>query len=182
VAFGASSRTRLTLRASAGSLARTLGVTVRPSTFPETKAKMNPLRSISIALLISSASACIPALAQDTQETRQVAMQRYLRAVPMAKMMEDTYSEMAKQVPPEKRTEFIGAMRKIVRVDKIEEIAKRAMLKTFTTSELNALADFYSSKDGASAMSKFGAYMGDIMPPLMEEIQRAVQELQTGKK
>jgi hypothetical protein len=138
---------------------------------------MTPLRSISLALLLASACIGIPAQAQDTMDTRQVAMQRYLRAVPMAKVMEDTYAEMAKQVPPEKRTEFIAAMRKVVRVDKIEEIAKRSMLKTFTTDELNALADFYSSKDGASAMKKLGVYMGDIMPPLMQEIERAVQEL-----
>jgi hypothetical protein len=138
---------------------------------------MTPLRSIPLALLLSSACIGIPAQAQDTMDTRQVAMQRYLRAVPMAKVMEDTYAEMAKQVPPEKRTEFIAAMRKVVRVDKIEEIAKRSMLKTFTTDELNALADFYSSKDGASAMKKLGVYMGDIMPPLMQEIERAVQEL-----
>jgi hypothetical protein len=138
---------------------------------------MTPLRSIPLALLLASACIGIPAQAQDTMDTRQVAMQRYLRAVPMAKVMEDTYAEMAKQVPPEKRTEFIAAMRKVVRVDKIEEIAKRSMLKTFTTDELNALADFYSSKDGASAMKKLGVYMGDIMPPLMQEIERAVQEL-----
>jgi len=143
---------------------------------------MTPLRSIPLALLLASACIGIPAQAQDTMDTRQVAMQRYLRAVPMAKVMEDTYAEMAKQVPPEKRTEFIAAMRKVVRVDKIEEIAKRSMLKTFTTDELNALADFYSSKDGASAMKKLGVYMGDIMPQLMQEIQRAVQELQAGKK
>ena len=138
---------------------------------------MTPLRSIPLALLLASACIGIPAQAQDTMDTRQVAMQRYLRAVPMAKVMEDTYAEMAKQVPPEKRTEFIAAMRKVVRVDKIEEIAKRSMLTTFTTDELNALADFYSSKDGASAMKKLGVYMGDIMPPLMQEIERAVQEL-----
>jgi len=138
---------------------------------------MTPLRSIPLALLLASACIGIPAQAQDTMDTRQVAMQRYLRAVPMAKVMEDTYAEMAKQVPPGKRTEFIAAMRKVVRVDKIEEIAKRSMLKTFTTDELNALADFYSSKDGASAMKKLGVYMGDIMPPLMQEIERAVQEL-----
>jgi hypothetical protein len=138
---------------------------------------MTPLRSIPLVLLLSSACIGIPVQAQDTMDTRQVAMQRYLRAVPMAKVMEDTYAEMAKQVPPEKRTEFIAAMRKVVRVDKIEEIAKRSMLNTFTTDELNALADFYSSKDGASAMKKLGVYMGDIMPPLMQEIERAVQEL-----
>ncbi len=143
---------------------------------------MNLLSCISIALLISSASTSMPVLAQDTQETRQDAMQRYLQAVPMAKMAEDAYSEVAKHVPLEKRAEFISAMRRSVRVERIEDIAKQAMLKTFTTSELNALADFYSSKDGASAMNKYGAYMGEIMPPLLQEIQRAVQAFQTGNK
>jgi hypothetical protein len=124
----------------------------------------------------------MPALAQDTQETRQAAMERYLRAVPIAKVMEDTYLEMAKQVPPERRDEFVSAMRKHISVEKMEEIARRAMLKTFTTDEMNALADFYSSEHGASAMRKFGAYMSDVMPPLTQEVQRAVQELQAGKK
>ena len=53
------------------------------------------------------------------------------------------------------------------------------MVKHFTADELNAMADFYSSKHGASAMSKFGIYMADVMPILMQEIQRAVRELQS---
>jgi len=143
---------------------------------------MSAIRVFTSALLLTSAFSCLPAHAQDTQERRQAAVDRYLRAVPMAKMMEDTYSELAKQVPSETRNEFVNAMRKLVSVDKIEGIARQAMLKTFTTNELNALADFYSSEHGSSAMRKFGAYTADIMPPLMQEIQRAVQELQASKK
>ena len=70
-------------------------------------------------------------------------MERYLRAVPMAKTMEVTYSEFAKQVPSEMRDEFVSAMRKLVSVDKIKEIAKQAMLRRFTTNELNALPELY---------------------------------------
>jgi Uncharacterized protein conserved in bacteria (DUF2059) len=73
-------------------------------------------------------------------------------------------------------------MRQFVRIDEIEKIARRAMLKTFTAQELNALADFYSSPHGASTMKKFGVYMGDVMPSLMQEIQRAVTEFQAQKK
>ena len=124
----------------------------------------------------------MPTFAQETQVTKQAAMERYIRAVPMAKLLEDTYSELAKQVPAEMRVEFVSTMRKLVRVDKIDAIARQAMLKTFTTNELNALADFYSSQYGSSAMRKFGAYTAEIMPPLMQEIQRAVQELQDSKK
>ena len=120
-------------------------------------------------------------LAQPDVE-KQAAVDRYMRAVPMSKMLEDTYAEMAKQIPPEQRDSFIAAMRQIVRADVLEKVARSAMLKTFSTDELNALADFYSSKHGASAMAKFGPYMAEVMPPLMQEVQRAVQELQSGNK
>ena len=129
-----------------------------------------------LCLVMSCAS--LTSHAEDSAATRQAAMERYLRAVPMTKLMEDTYSEMAKQLPSDQRSKFISGMRQIVRVESIERIAKAAMLKHFTTAELNALADFYSSKDGASAVSKFGVYTADVMPLLQQEIQRAVQEFQ----
>lgn len=143
---------------------------------------MNAIRHFTTSLLLASASVCMPALAQDTEATRQAAMERYLRAVPMEKMMEDTYLEMAKQLPPENRADFVSLMRKHVYVDRIEAIARKSMLKTFTTNELNALADFYLSEHGASGMRKFGTYMADVMPALMQEVQRAVQELQAEKR
>ena len=52
------------------------------------------------------------------------------------------------------------------------------MLKTFTAEELNALADFYGSKNGYSAMRKFGSYMALVTPALQQEVQRALQQIQ----
>jgi hypothetical protein len=105
-----------------------------------------------------------------------------MNAVPTSRMMEDTYTEMSKQLPPEQRAWFISNMRRVAKVETIERLAKASMIKHFTADELNALADFYSSKHGASAMAKFGAYMADVMPPLLQEIQRAAQEVQTERK
>jgi len=48
-----------------------------------------------------------------------------------------------------------------------------AMLKHFTTDELKALADFYGSPVGKSAMQKFGAYMADVMPAIQAEMLKA---------
>ena len=48
-----------------------------------------------------------------------------------------------------------------------------AMVKNFTTEELKALADFYGSPVGKSAMQKFGAYMADIMSLVQAEIIKA---------
>jgi len=52
-----------------------------------------------------------------------------------------------------------------------------AMIKHFTTEELKALADFYGSAVGKSAMQKFGAYMADIMPTMQAEIMKAQAKL-----
>ena len=47
----------------------------------------------------------------------------------------------------------------------------------FTTDELKALADFYGSPVGKSAMKKFGAYMADIMPVVQAEIMKAAAKM-----
>ena len=52
-----------------------------------------------------------------------------------------------------------------------------AMVKHFTTEELKALADFYGSPVGKSAMQKFGAYMADVMPAIQAEMQKAQAKL-----
>lgn len=46
-------------------------------------------------------------------------------------------------------------------------------IAAFTTEELKALADFYGSPVGKSAMQKFGAYMADLMPTMEAEITKA---------
>ena len=53
-----------------------------------------------------------------------------------------------------------------------------AMVKNFTTEELKALADFYGSPVGKSAMKKFGAYMADIMPVVQPEIMKAAAKME----
>jgi hypothetical protein len=51
------------------------------------------------------------------------------------------------------------------------------MVKHFTTEELKALADFYGSPVGKSAMQKFGAYMADLMPIIQAEMMKAQAKL-----
>ncbi len=119
--------------------------------------------------------------AQDSSADRQAAAARYMSVVPMSKMLEDSFAELAKQQPPDKRAGFIAKMKQTVRADALERIALDSMIKTFTADELNALADFYGSKPGRSAMQKFGIYMGHIMPAIQAEIQRAVQQQSSQK-
>jgi len=47
-----------------------------------------------------------------------------------------------------------------------------------TADELNVLADFYGSKNGYSAMRKFGSYMAIVTPALEQEVERALRQIQ----
>lgn len=120
--------------------------------------------------------------AQDNASSRQAAADRYLKVVPMSKMLDDAYAEIAKQVPQDQRAQVVAQMKEIVRVDVLERITRDSMVNTFTTDELNALANFYGSPNGASAMKKFGIYMGQVIPAIQQEIQRAIQQLNTQQK
>lgn len=140
---------------------------------------MNCMKGCRLAALSTILSlASVLAFAQDSSASREAAAKRYLQAVPMATVLDDMFSEIGKQVPAGQRTQFVADMKKIVRADFLEKVTRDAMVQTFTTDELNALADFYASPQGASAMRKMGVYMAQVMPAIQAEVQRGVQELQ----
>ncbi|XVJ70238.1 MAG: hypothetical protein HEQ39_11740 [Rhizobacter sp.] len=144
---------------------------------------MSALNTLRLTFVYATFSLlCAQALAQDTAEARRAAADRYLRVVPMAKMLDDTFAEISKQAPPDQRARFLSDMKRVVRVEVLEALSRESMVKTFTTDELNALADFYGSQHGSGAMLKLGAYMGLIMPAIQAEVQRGMQELQEQKK
>ncbi|HEX4984606.1 MAG TPA: DUF2059 domain-containing protein [Burkholderiales bacterium] len=120
--------------------------------------------------------AAAPAWAvEDAEADRVAAAKRYLEIAQMGKLLDDAQVEMAKMLQPEEREEFLAHMRKTVRVEVLEKAAMDSMVRVFTAEELNALADFYSTPVGKSAMGKFGLYMADVMPAVQEEIVRAMQ-------
>ena len=108
--------------------------------------------------------------ADDTKEARIQAAERYLAAVPISQLLEDTFREMSKSLPEAIRKGFIAQMRIVVRADILEAATRASLVRHFTVDELNAMTEFYSSPHGASAMRKFGAYMADVMPAVQEEM------------
>lgn len=134
-----------------------------------------------LTLIASTAFVASAAVAQDDVAARKAAVDRYLAVVPMSTMLEDTFSELAKQLPENQRADFISKMRSLVRADRVERIARDAMLRVFTADELNALADFYGSKHGSSAMKKFGVYMAELLPAVRAEMERAIREMKASR-
>jgi hypothetical protein len=113
----------------------------------------------------------------DSEEARQAAARRYLDVAQMSKILDDAQSEMAKTLPADQRERFRDFMRRAVNPEVLEKAAMESMVKIFTADEMNALADFFSSPTGKSAMGKFGLYMADLMPVIQQEIFRALQSM-----
>ena len=110
--------------------------------------------------------------AADTPETRRKEAERYLQVSPPKALFEDMADKMADQ-----RDQFKKLMTTQVDIAALSKAMTDAMVKNFTTEELKALADFYGSPVGKSAMQKFGAYMADIMPVVQAEIMKAAAKM-----
>jgi hypothetical protein len=87
------------------------------------------------------------------------------------------FEDMAAHLPPDQRDQFKKLMTSQLDIAALTKAMIDAMVKHFTTEELKALADFYGSPVGKSAMQKFGAYMADIMPTMEAEIMKAQAKL-----
>jgi len=111
--------------------------------------------------------------ATDTPETRRREAERYVQVIPPKALFEDMADKMAANLPPDQREKFKHTMTADLDIAALTKAMTDAMVKHFTTDELKALADFYGSPVGKSAMQKFGAYMADVMPAMQAEMLKA---------
>ncbi len=127
-----------------------------------------------IAVLFAALSAISTAFGiEDTPNNRLLEAERYLLATPPQEMFSDMAEQMAKNMAEPEREAFRTMMTKHLDVPKLTEAMKEAMVKHFTAEELKALADFYGSEVGKSAMKKFGTYMSEVMPAIQAEVLKA---------
>ena len=132
-----------------------------------------------VVLLLLTFSAWSPLFsAADTPEARRKEAERYLQVSPPKALFEDMADKMAETVPADQREQFKKVMTTQVDIAALSKAMVDAMVKNFTTDELKALADFYGSPVGKSAMQKFGAYMADIMPVVQAEIVKAAGKME----
>ena len=134
-------------------------------------------KHIIIAAVRLFASGVFVFSANDTPETRRREAERYLQVSPPKALFEDMADKMAANLPADQREQFKRVMTTQLDIAALSKAMLDAMVKTFTTDELKALADFYGSPVGKSAMQKFGTYMADIMPVLQAEIIKASAKL-----
>ena len=110
----------------------------------------------------------------DTPANRGEQADNYLRAVPPQSFMREMAVKVAAAMPESQRSGFVTIMTKNLDLQAVTDLMRDSMIKNFTADELKALADFYGSPIGKSAMAKMGNYMADAMPKMMVELQKAI--------
>src|SRR5215831_15680433 len=138
------------------------------------QAMHNQIMLVTVSLFVSS---IFVYSATDTPETRRKEAERYLQVSPPKALFEDMADKMAANIPADQRDQFKKLMTTEVDISALSKAMIDSMVKNFTTEELKALADFYGSPVGKSAMQKFGAYMADIMPVMQAEIMKAAAKM-----
>jgi hypothetical protein len=141
--------------------------------------RIEPMQKQIFALAVVTlfGSSALVISATDTPETRRREAERYLQASPPKALFEDMADKMAANLPPDQREQFKRVMTTQLDIAVLTKATMDAMVKNFTTDELKALADFFGSPVGKSAMQKFGTYMADIMPVMQAEIIKASAKL-----
>ncbi|MBN1958361.1 MAG: DUF2059 domain-containing protein [Desulfuromonadales bacterium] len=110
---------------------------------------------------------------ENSLSNREIQAERYLEATPPKMLFTDMADKVAYNLPPEDRQTFKDLLTKHLDVNALTYAIKTAMVNNFTADELSALADFYGSDVGKSAMSKFGNYMAEVMPSIEAEMTKA---------
>lgn len=113
----------------------------------------------------------------DTPENRAKEAARYMETTPPEDIMKDIAEQISQNLSPENRREFKDLIGKHLNIAVITKAIKDALVKHFTADELKALANFYNSPVGKSAMKKFSLYMADVMPVIQSEIIKAQTEV-----
>jgi hypothetical protein len=113
-------------------------------------------------------------VAPGSLESRAEAAEKYLKVQPVSAIVDELWPmiEMkVRKLSKEEQAHYSVLMRKLVRVDLLEQKAREELVKEFTSDELNALATLYGSADGASAMKKLH-YTFSLVKTLRTELDR----------
>lgn len=133
-------------------------------------------------ILLLSLIACSAWALEDTVANRDKEATLYLATTPPREIFQDLAEQMSQALPPAKRAEFKASLLRNADLNAVSRAMKQSMIKNFTADELKALADFYSSPIGKSAMKRFGNYMAEVMPAIQSEIINAQKRANQQKK
>ncbi len=101
---------------------------------------------------------------------------------PIRPKIEAALERVAQNIPQTERLRFKAAMRKAIEFQALEEASIDAMAEIFTAKELDAMIDFYGSKEGRSVSVKTGDYEQALQPVLVKMLDKALLDTKLGSQ
>jgi|SRR5690554_2236853 len=106
--------------------------------------------------------------ANDLEPAAIEAAKRYMEAANLGALWDSMVSEHSATLSEADRREYLASSESRINIVKFEEIMLDGLVTVFTVEELNALADFYGSSAGQSALAKYGKFSAYISPRIAE--------------
>jgi hypothetical protein len=107
------------------------------------------------------------------------AAKRYWQTVDVDKLMDASLRAGVAMLPEDKQDKALALAKAHIHFEDLAAVTMAALVKNFTTDELNAMADFYGSDEGRSILAKFPKYMAEVMPAILAEVKRSLDEMRT---
>ena len=99
---------------------------------------------------------------------------------PTRPKVEMALENVAEQVDPMNRAQFKAGMRRAIKFEALEEASIDAMADIFTVEELEAMIEFYGSKEGRSVSHKTEDYERALQPIMTKMIDKSLLDVKLG--
>ncbi len=119
--------------------------------------------------------------ADDPTYERRLALAKEMHEIwPVRLKVESALDRAARGAPPQRRAAFKAAMRHAIKFEVLEEESIDAMVKIFTTEELQEMVAFYGSPTGRSISAKIDEYQSELSPSFTRMMDKALMDVKTG--
>jgi hypothetical protein len=99
---------------------------------------------------------------------------KILKINPVQKDLDQEISALAAQVPANRRVLFKSIIDRSIKIDRLNTAAQLALVEVFTTQELEAMFDYYSSVEGQAIQDKMPAFEEKLAPVIRSMVEDAV--------
>ncbi|TFJ84736.1 hypothetical protein NSK_003768 [Nannochloropsis salina CCMP1776] len=124
--------------------------------------------ALGTTLLILCLNMTMVGALKDTVKNRMKLADQYIFENPVEENMEGMARQHMLKMPDPKEREQLMRNLETLDMDHVRRITRHAMVKHFTTEELEFLINMYSTSVGKSVMAKIGAYSAELGPQIQE--------------
>jgi hypothetical protein len=124
----------------------------------------------------------VPGNTEENYEERLDLARKMHEIWPIRPRIEAALDSLSEQVDAANRAKFKAAMRQAIKFEALEEASVDAMADIFTVKELQAMIEFYGSKEGRSVSHKTEDYERAIQPVMTRMLDKSLLDVKLGSQ